>query len=77
MFGFDVECVLLVFQCCVVLGSLSQRVSLCLSSSVVLRERTAQASVHYCTRICTCVFVSVLVFVFVEFIVYVWVCVRV
>ena len=63
--------------CCVVLESLRQRVSLCLSSSVVLRERTAQVSVYSCTHVFTCVFVSVLVFVFVEFIVYVWVCVRV
>ena len=46
MFGLDVECVLLVFPCCVVLESLRQRVSLCLFSSVVLRERTAQVSVY-------------------------------
>ena len=53
MFGFDVECVLLVFPCCVVLESLRQRVS-CLLSSVVLRERTAQVSVYFCTHIYMC-----------------------
>ena len=57
--------------------SLRQRVSLCLSSFVVLRERMAQVSVYLCTHVFTCVFVSVLVFVFVDFIVYVWVCVCV
>ena len=77
MFGLDVECVLLVFPCSVVRESLRQRVSLCLSSSVVLRERTAQVSVSVCTHIFTCVFLSMLVVVFVEFIVYLWVCVSV
>ena len=65
MFGLDVECVLLVFPCCAGVSS-----SACESED----GAGCGAFMHI---FFTCVFLSELVFVFVEFIENFWVCVSV